>query len=106
MIATNRKIMNANRTRIVAERIEPPRSSRRHTLTLDQDAVLSSLGMLLAISALWPMSLGHGREYTFLTLAALLVIRSSNWLNVDNDESTIKTGGEAHWASPPDFVFF
>jgi hypothetical protein len=73
---------------------------------LDPEAVLCGLGMVLAILAMWPISLGLVREYTFLTLAALLVIRSSNWVRVEEDESAINTGVEVSWPASPGFVLF
>jgi hypothetical protein len=78
---------------------------------LDQEAVLCGLGMVLAILAMWPISLGQVREYTFLTLAALLVIRSSNWVRVEEDESPINPVDEnpvveVRWPALPGFVLF
>jgi ABC-type proline/glycine betaine transport system permease subunit len=98
--------MNANRNRIVPERLEDHANSRHYNLTLDACAMLPALAMLLAMLALWPMSLGHGREYTFLTLAALLVIRSSVWFGVEDDESAINAAVEVPGAAPTGFVFF
>jgi hypothetical protein len=90
--------MNANRTKETVH-------LRRHTSTLNPGAVLSGFGLLLAILALWPISLGQVREYTFLTLAALFVIRSSNWVRVENDQSAINGDVETRWATPTHFVF-
>ena len=75
-------------------------------MTLDQETLLCGLGMLLAILAMWPVSLGQVRGYTFLTLAALLVIRSGNWARVEQDESPINPVVEVRWPAPPGFVLF
>ncbi|HLH52850.1 MAG TPA: hypothetical protein VKY92_04465 [Verrucomicrobiae bacterium] len=98
--------MNATRTRIVAERTVYPLDSGNRNLMLDQEAVLCGLGMLLAILAMWPISFGEVREYTFLTVAALLVIRSSNWVRVEEDGLTINTGVEVSWPASPGCVLF
>jgi hypothetical protein len=56
--------------------------------------------------ALWPISLGQVREYAFLTLAALLIIRSSSWFGVENDESVATAGIEISWRVASHFVLF
>jgi hypothetical protein len=104
MNATNRKSMNNNRDKIVPEGYAG--NSRHHNLALDERSILPALGMLLAILALWPISLGQVREYTFLTLAALLVIRSTKWIDVEEDESAMNAVVEVRWLAPPGFVLF
>jgi hypothetical protein len=96
--------MNTNRDKIVPERY--PRNSRKHNLALDERSILPVVGMLLAILALWPISLGQVREYIFLTLAALLVIRSTKWIDVEEDESAMNAVVEVRWLAPPGFVLF
>jgi hypothetical protein len=62
--------------------------------------------MLLAILALWPLSLGHAQEYIFTTLAALLFVWSGNRAGADNDASLINRGVGTRLAAPPEFLFF
>jgi hypothetical protein len=64
--------------------------------------------MVLAMLALWPMSLSNVQEYAFMTLAGLLVIliQSNNCLGVRNDNLAINSRVDIHWAVQPDCVFF